>query len=556
MLLARVYRCVREILTDVLIGGDACVQLVIILDPHLKRTDEYFVYTEASKLGILVQNGDGKTNYEGWCWSGSASWLDMFHPQSWGWWQDTLALTPRAPGKGVIDANARNVHVWNDMNEPAIFNGPEITSPKDVLHHGGWENRALHNANGVLYMNNTALGLMRREGRDASALRRPFVLSRSFWAGAQRFGAVWTGDNMGDWAHLAVSVPMILANSVGGMAFTGSDVGGFFGNPGDEMLVRWFEHGVLMPFFRSHAHIDTKRREPYLFVPWVRDAVRRLLRLRYQMLPVWYTAFHDAHTSGLPIARPQYLVHPADEAGFAIDDQYYIGSSGLLVKPPAQEGAAAVDMYLADSEPYYHWFTHRVYQGAGTRAAVDAPLDGTTPMLLRGGSVVAVRERVRRAAELHAYDPFTLTVAVGADGTASGTLYLDDGQTYAHEAGAFVWRRFSFDGHALTSEDELARRSRRAEPADSPTAAFSAPATAKDNAYAADLERRGVRVERIIVLGLAGAPTRVGGGGEESESAPLTFTYTPARSGTASELVIKDPQLRITDDWTLRLHLQ
>lgn len=122
------------------------------------------------------------------------------------------------------------------MNEPAIFNGPEITAPKDNIHFGGWEHRDVHNINGVLFVrfltftsqsmnmltvalqhNATAQALIARQDPP----RRPFVLSRAFFAGSQRYGAIWTGDNMGTWEHLAVATPMILANSIAGMTFNG-----------------------------------------------------------------------------------------------------------------------------------------------------------------------------------------------------------------------------------------------------------------------------------------------------------------------------------------------
>lgn len=108
---------------------------------------------------------------------------------------------------------------------------------------------------------------------------------------------------MGTWEHLAVATPMILANSIAGMTFNGADVGGFFGNPDEEMLVRWYQSGAFHPFFRAHAHIDTKRREPYLFEEPTRGYLRDYLRLRYSLLPAWYTAFFHASLSGTPIIR-------------------------------------------------------------------------------------------------------------------------------------------------------------------------------------------------------------------------------------------------------------
>lgn len=176
------------------------------------------------------------------------------------------------------------------------------------------------------------------------------MLTRSFFAGSQRYGAAWTGDNLGMWEHLAVSLPMVLANGVGGYAWTGADVGGFFGNPSIELLVRWYQAGAFSPFFRAHAHLDTKRREPYLFDDPARSLMRDALRLRYSLLPVFYTAFWDSSRTGLPIARPHYLVLPDDPQGFAVDNQYFIGDSGLLIHPVTTQGATYVPVFFAGSQ--------------------------------------------------------------------------------------------------------------------------------------------------------------------------------------------------------------
>jgi mannosyl-oligosaccharide alpha-1,3-glucosidase len=528
-------------------------KLVIILDPHLKRSTDFFLYNEAQDKNVLVKSPDGKSEYEGWCWSGSSSWIDMFHPASWKWWQDVYKLS-----KNKLKANARNLHIWNDMNEPSVFNGPEITCPKDVIHYGGWENRDLHNINGVLFHNNTAKGLEQRE----SPARRSFVLSRSFWAGSQRFGAVWTGDNLGDWEHLAVSVPMMLADSIGGMSFVGSDVGGFFGNPSSDMLVRWYQSGIFMPFFRAHAHIDTKRREPYLLEEPLRSAVRDLIKLRYKHLPLWYTAFKESAATGQPVIRPQYMMFPADAKGFAVDDQYYIGDSGLLVKPPVSEKGTSVDIYLAEDQPYYHYFTHDIYYGSanGKHVTVAAPLDETVPLLHRGGSIMPLRERVRRSAELGWRDPVTLIIALnkptsssGDSERATGVLYLDDGQTFDFEKGSFIWRRFTWtskaDGsHVLSSEDESARRS------SDKTSIL--PASGSKNTFAQAI--KDVRVERVVVLGLDKEPKSIKAGGKSvdfswsagTSAAGSKLSLTAAK---ASELIIRDPKVLISEDFSVEI---
>jgi alpha 1,3-glucosidase len=140
--------------------------------------------------------------------------------------------------------------------------------------------------------------LLRSGGED-----RPFVLSRGFFAGTQRYGAIWTGDNFARWDHLEASVPMLLSIGVSGVAFCGADVGGFFGNPDAVMLTRWYQLGAYQPFFRGHAHIDTKRREPWLFGEPYTSLNRAAIRSRYRILPYVYTLFFEANQNGWPVMR-------------------------------------------------------------------------------------------------------------------------------------------------------------------------------------------------------------------------------------------------------------
>ena len=123
--------------------------MVVIVDPHLKRTDSYPLYTQARDLDALVKRPDGTTDFEGWCWSGSAAWVDFFNPSSWSFWKDLFNYKTREDGRWSWTTSTDDVHIWNDMNEPSIFNGPEITMQKDAVHFGGWEHRDVHNINGM-----------------------------------------------------------------------------------------------------------------------------------------------------------------------------------------------------------------------------------------------------------------------------------------------------------------------------------------------------------------------------------------------------------------------
>ena len=96
--------------------------MVVIVDPHLKRTDDYPVYTQARDLGLLVKKGDGQTDYEGWCWSGSSAWPDFFNPASWDWWKSLFRVEPADGDKFSWVDSTTDIHIWNDMNEVSICN--------------------------------------------------------------------------------------------------------------------------------------------------------------------------------------------------------------------------------------------------------------------------------------------------------------------------------------------------------------------------------------------------------------------------------------------------
>lgn len=269
--------------------------IVLIVDPHIKEDGNYPLYSQLSEDPQLVvaEPGAEGNMFKGDCWPGRSIWPDFANRLTRIWWRKQFAL-------GAHPGQTDRTFTWNDMNEPSVFSGPETTMPKDLRHMGGTEeHRVLHNLYGHYMMWATHEGLLQRQ----SERKRPFVLTRAVYAGSQRYGAKWTGDNRADWGHLAASVPMLLSLSLAGMPFVGADVGGFFGDPEPELLARWYQVGALQPFFRAHAHIDTKRREPWLLPEPYFSAAREAIRLRYRLLPYIYSLFAESSRAGRPIVR-------------------------------------------------------------------------------------------------------------------------------------------------------------------------------------------------------------------------------------------------------------
>lgn len=263
---------------------------------------------------------------------------------------------------------------------------------------------------------------------------RPFVLSRAFFSGTQRLGPIWTGDNSAEWGHLQASVPMLLSLGVAGLPFSGADVGGFFGNPDAELLTRWYQLAAYYPFFRGHAHIETKRREPWLFGEDATRRVREAIRARYRLMPYLYTLFARANATGEPVMRPLFWEFGDDEAVFDNQEEFLVGP-GLLVAPALHQGAAAVPVTLPGRGLWHSLDSGRAYDAAleGDRLHVaSADLDALPPTYLRGGHAITMRERPRRSTAAMRGDPVTLVLGLDRAGVAGGELYLDDGRSYAY----------------------------------------------------------------------------------------------------------------------------
>lgn len=356
----------------------------------------------------------------------------------------------------------------------------------------------------------SAEGLIKR---DPSHNDRPFVLSRAFFAGTQRYGAIWTGDNAADWGHLKASVPMLLSLGLGGISFSGADVGGFFGNPEPELLTRWYQAAAYTPFFRGHAHIDAKRREPWLFGEPYTTHIRNAIRSKYVLLPFWYTLFHVNNQTGTPLVRPLWVEFPKEEDIFENEDTYMVGSE-LLVKPVTAANQATTHVYLPGHDTvWYDYETHQSFDGLLT-LSVATPLE-KIPVFIKGGSVIPKKERPRRSSSQMAHDPYTLVIALDKKQAAEGQLYVDDGHTFNFLNGEFDKTKFTFANNVFTSK-----------PVHNGCAKCPHPV-----------------VERLVVLGLEIKPKHV----ILSSKAELDFEYF----ADTQKLVVRKPNVNFVHEWSI-----
>lgn len=482
--------------------------LVVLIDPHFK-TD--YVISDAILLSDIAIKDPSNHTFKGHCWPGESVWIDALNPQAQVYWDMLFELSP----SGVFSLQS-NIFIWNDMNEPSVFDGPETSSPRDNLHYGDIEHRSVHNLWGKSFHELTYASLVKR--LQNSVRQRPFILARSYFAGSQRTAAMWTGDNMAQWEYLQQSIPMVLTSNVVGMPFAGADVGGFFGDPSKELLTRWYQTGIWYPFFRAHAHIDSRRREPWVAGEPYTSVMRDAVRLRYSLLPTLYTAFYEASTDGSPVWRPMFFDEPANQDTYSMEEQFFIGSSGILVRPVTEEGAREVAVYIPQNEVYYDYTNGQL----GTKVAsgwINKPVGlEDIPMFVKGTSIFVKRDRYRRSLRLMRNDPFTVVVGLGKDGSAAGKLYLDDGDSFAYKHGDFcVTNITARDGRALQGRSS--------------------------GNYAASMA---LEVEKVIItgVGLDVSDVRVSQGGD---------TWLARYKQTGNLVEIHHPKIVMVNSWDLEL---
>jgi alpha-glucosidase len=404
------------------------IRVVVIIDPGVKVDPDYRVYREALERGFFCERGDGSP-YRLRVWPGDSALPDFNRPEVRGWWGEQH--------RPLLEAGVAGI--WNDMNEPAGWQR-DLRMGRVILPFGRQntegvvqrdpscpedpERRVPHSRVRNIY------GLQEcratREFLEAEEPdRRHFLLSRSGYAGIQRFAAIWTGDNRSRWSHLRESLPMLMNLSISGVPFCGADIGGFFGNCTPELYARWIQIGSLYPFARTHSMWLGRRQEPWSFGPRVETIARAALELRMRLLPYLYGLFHQCEASGAPIWRPLFYEFPDDQEAAQVEDQVMIGPS-LMAAPVLERGGREREIYLPEGV-WWDWESDARYRGP-RRLRVEAPLE-KLPLFARGGSILPTQSPVQHA-EQTPLEPVVLEAFPGAEGW--WTLLEDDGETTAY----------------------------------------------------------------------------------------------------------------------------
>jgi alpha-glucosidase len=395
-------------------------KVVVILDPGIKTEESYSPFREGLEQGLFVNYPDGQT-YEAQVWPGWCAFPDFTKPATRSWWEEKMAFYTEAGVDGF----------WTDMNEPASWgqctpNLLEFDFDGEKASH-----RKARNVFGMQMARSTQAGASKQRPD-----KRPFVLTRSGFAGIQRFAAAWTGDNVASEEHMLAGIRLVNSLGMSGVSFAGYDVGGFAGEASKGLFARWMSIAAFSPLYRAHSMINTKDAEPWAFGEEVEEISRNYLNFRYSLLPTIYSAFHQSTQNGLPLAASLAIHYPQDEEIYqaAFQNEYLFCDTFLVA--PVESFREISKVYLPQGE-WYYLYTDQKHQG-GQVIYQDSPLN-YLPVYVQAGKIFAQQSPTQHTGMapdstliLHLYRGSTRSTYIQYEDAGEGLDYLD-GEFFSRE---------------------------------------------------------------------------------------------------------------------------
>ena len=431
--------------------------VVAITDLHIADAPDqgYPPYDSGAAGDRFLHRKDGSV-YVGSVWPGPSVFPDFTQPATRAWWGSLYRNFTQLGFDGF----------WNDMNEPSVFNSPTGTIEESAIHRidePGFAKRKathaeLHNVYGMENSRATYDGLRKIEPDT-----RPFVLTRATYAGGQRYAATWTGDNSSTWNHLRMTTPMLESLSLSGFSFIGADAGGFAGTATTDLLTKWLEIAAFHPIDRDHTEKGTGDQEPWVGGAAHENIRRKYIEERYRLMPYLYTLAEESSRTGLPMMRPLFFdypdaardKHPIDiDAG--VESEFLLGHDLLIAPSPYPEAPDAYTVEFPSADWYDFWTGNRIpHPAPAGHPDPNAPASATSqvplyvneqpvlqslPVYVRAGAILPIAPLVQSTEETP-QGPLTLRVYAGDD--CRGSLYTDDGKSYAYQHGDFLRMNFT-----------------------------------------------------------------------------------------------------------------
>jgi alpha-glucosidase len=372
------------------------------------------LYKEFDEAHAYIQDETGEKSVTDRYWGGPASFVDFTNPKGRELWKKHLK-------ESIISLGITSI--WNDNNEY------EINNSKAICDFEG----AKKEISALRPIMPNLMALMAKEAvAEVFPDVRPYIVNRAGFAGIQRYAQTWAGDNYTSWKSLKFNIPVILGMGLSGVANQGCDIGGFFGPaPEPELFVRWVQNGIFQPRFSIHScNTDNTVTEPWMFPSYTRY-IREAIRLRYRLVPYFYSLLYEASTIGSPIMRPLIYEFQNDEKVLEESFDFMLGRS-ILVANVLEKGAKTRKVYLPQGATWFDWYTKQAYEG-GQTIEFEVSL-GSIPMFVRSGAIVPMAEGLTN---IHKDKVETLNVLIEPSQESSFVWYEDDGVTNKYQQGEY-----------------------------------------------------------------------------------------------------------------------
>ncbi len=399
------------------------VELTASVYPGVAIDSTYHSYVDGLKKDVFIKYADGSLfNTE---IAPVKCYLpDYTNPATRTWWKGKMKWLPDNGIHGY----------WNDMNEPAI--GGSYLPDNLLFDFDGKKANALEAKNVYGFQ-------MARSSYEAalqnSTNRRPFILTRSGFAGVQRYSAVWSGDNTATDEGLLSSVLLNSQMGLSGISFCGHDIGGFIGDGSKDLYKRWIEVGVFSPFCRNHKGCGGLAGEPWAYDDEGEAISKTFINFRYRLLPYMYAAFYEASKTGMPVARSLSINYPHDDKVYdnTYQHQFLFGSSLMVV--PVTSTEKNRKLYLPKGE-WYNIYTDEKLTGQ-KELTEEAPIY-QLPVFVKGSSVIpfqsivqSTKDKPSDTLELHIYN---------GNEESSFTYYEDEGDGFGYKSNVYCKKQILF----------------------------------------------------------------------------------------------------------------
>ena len=271
------------------------------------------------------------------------------------------------------------------------------------------------------------------QGIENNSDSRGYVWSVGGWAGTQRYSAVWSGDQSGNWEYIRFHIPSMIGAGLSGMPYSTGDIDGIFGGSA-KTYVRDLQWKAFTPILMSISGWAAKDKQPWVWGDPYTSYNRDILKLRQQLTPYFYTYLNETNKTGAPLVRGMIYEYPNDPNSKGTLTQYqFMSGESFLVAPVYIDSTTRNGIYLPKGKWIDYW-TGKEHYGSKMLDEYDAPL-GRLPLLVKAGAIIPMYPESLYDGEV---PPNPITYDIYPYKTSSFTMYEDDGVTKEHRDGKYA----------------------------------------------------------------------------------------------------------------------